>query len=120
MLECTDPGCTHDHRIWECTHPGCTRGPKTGDVLYRTSPKGTLFAGTCSDHHPDRDAIGGDANARRALAEAEHGSTTHRCPPRGSGLTPCCNQSPVLLPAHDRLTLHDVLVTCRGGGEAPE
>lgn len=37
---------------------------------------------------------------------------THRCPPSGSGLTPCCNRTPFELPRSHRITLDPQLVTC--------
>lgn len=49
--------------------------------------------------------------------------TVHACPPDGSGLTPCCTQSPFDLPhwrdpdgaqGGDRMTLDPALVTCEG------
>lgn len=43
----------------------------------------------------------------------EPSETTHGCPPRGSGETPCCGRSPFELPSTDRITLDDALVTCR-------
>jgi hypothetical protein len=42
---------------------------------------------------------------------------THRCPPRGEILTPCCGQTPFELPRTDRMTLEPSLVTCRGQAE---
>lgn len=52
----------------------------------------------------------------KVLAEAEGlmASTVHACPRRGSGLTPCCKESPFFLPRTDRMTLDPKLVTCRG------
>lgn len=38
--------------------------------------------------------------------------TTHRCPLRPSGLTPCCERAPFELPYTDRMTLDDKRVTC--------
>lgn len=40
--------------------------------------------------------------------------TTHRCPPDGSGETPCCDLSPLELPLDDRMTV-DGEVDCDGG-----
>jgi hypothetical protein len=39
----------------------------------------------------------------------------HRCPPKGSGVTPCCGMTPFELPRKDRITVNPKLVTCRGG-----
>jgi hypothetical protein len=44
--------------------------------------------------------------------------TTHACPKRGSGVTPCCGRSPFELPRTDRLTLDPALVTCTAEREA--
>jgi hypothetical protein len=38
----------------------------------------------------------------------------HRCPPPGSGLTPCCHHTPFELDPYDRLTMDPALVTCEG------
>lgn len=38
--------------------------------------------------------------------------TTHRCPPRGSGIMPCCGRAPLEVPSTDRMTLEASLVTC--------
>lgn len=40
---------------------------------------------------------------------------THRCPPSGSGLMPCCDRTPFEVPEWHRLTLDDPPVTCREG-----
>lgn len=37
--------------------------------------------------------------------------TIHACPPRGSGLMPCCGRTPFDVPESDRMTV-DGLVTC--------
>lgn len=37
---------------------------------------------------------------------------THRCPPQGQSLTPCCGKSPFELLRTDRMSLHDDLVNC--------
>ena len=37
---------------YECAEEGCERGPATGHALHRTSPKGELFEGKCTDHFP--------------------------------------------------------------------
>lgn len=37
---------------------------------------------------------------------------THRCPPSGEGVCPCCGMPPFELPGTDRMTLDDALVTC--------
>ena len=39
---------------------------------------------------------------------------THQCPPDGSGITPCCGETPFDLPRTDRMTLDPSLVTCHG------
>lgn len=36
----------------------------------------------------------------------------HRCPPDGSGLTPCCRRSPIELPRTHRMTNDPEMVTC--------
>jgi hypothetical protein len=38
--------------------------------------------------------------------------TTHRCPPGGAILTPCCSKTPWELPRDDRLTAYADLVDC--------
>lgn len=38
----------------------------------------------------------------------------HACPPEGSGVTPCCGQSPFDLPHTDRIAEHPEQVTCGG------
>ena len=38
----------------------------------------------------------------------------HRCPPKGSGLTPCCDKTMFELPSFHRVTLDPKLVTCKG------
>lgn len=40
-------------------------------------------------------------------------TTTHACPPDGSGLTPCCGRTPFELPHDDRMTTKPDRVTCR-------
>lgn len=42
---------------------------------------------------------------------------THRCPPEGSGVMPCCGRTPFEVSRSHRLTVHDELVTCRFGRE---
>lgn len=49
----------------------------------------------------------------------EHSQVTHRCPPAGEDLTPCCGHSPLELSRSDRLTLDDALVTCQPAPAAP-
>lgn len=49
-----------------------------------------------------------------ALANDE---TIHLSPLLGDAVTPCCGRTPFELPRSDRLTVHDVLVTCSGSGE---
>jgi hypothetical protein len=39
---------------------------------------------------------------------------THRCPPDGEFLMPCCGRTPFDAPRTDRLALDDALVTCTG------
>jgi hypothetical protein len=43
------------------------------------------------------------------------GAVTHRCPPEGSGIMPCCGRTPFEV-LDDRITLDDSLVTCRRPG----
>jgi hypothetical protein len=57
---------------------------------------------------PDMSAF---AQRLRDAADALE-STTHECPPDGSGLTPCCGKTPFELPRTDRMTVHADLVTC--------
>jgi hypothetical protein len=38
---------------------------------------------------------------------------THRCPPDGGGLMPCCGLSPFEVSRTDRITQDPALVTCR-------
>lgn len=38
----------------------------------------------------------------------------HRCPPGGAATMPCCGRTPFEVPATDRLTLDNALVTCHG------
>lgn len=38
--------------------------------------------------------------------------TIHLCPPKGSGLMPCCNRTPFEVPRTDRMTLERRNVTC--------
>jgi hypothetical protein len=38
----------------------------------------------------------------------------HRCPPDGSGITPCCGRAPFELPRWHRMTEDGSLVTCSG------
>lgn len=45
----------------------------------------------------------------------DHESTTHRCPPAGSNLMPCCNRTPFEVSEWDRMTLEPALVTCDVG-----
>ena len=40
----------------------------------------------------------------------------HGCPPDGSGLTPCCGQTPFELPRTDRMATDPGFVTCTGQG----
>jgi hypothetical protein len=42
---------------YQCTEEGCERGPETGDALHRTSPKGELFEGKCTEHAPDPEPL---------------------------------------------------------------
>lgn len=60
------------------------------------------------------------------LREAAASEVTHRCPPTGSGIMPCCGRAPFEVPRTDRMTLDPSLVTCseaahiddlRGGGD---
>lgn len=39
-------------------------------------------------------------------------ATTHRCPPEGSGVMPCCNRTPFEVPSTDRITDDPERVTC--------
>lgn len=43
----------------------------------------------------------------------------HRCPPMGSGVTPCCGRTPFELPRFDRITLDPKLVTCKARTTSP-
>ncbi|MGW2720814.1 hypothetical protein [Streptomyces sp. NPDC001492] len=45
--------------------------------------------------------------------EARPTETVHRCPPDGSGLTPCCGRTPFELPISDRIS-SEAPVTCKG------
>lgn len=38
----------------------------------------------------------------------------HQCPPRGSGVMPCCGRTPFEVPTWNRMTLDSLLVTCPG------
>lgn len=38
---------------------------------------------------------------------------THRCPPEGEAVTPCCGRTPFELLPDGRLTVDDALVTCK-------
>lgn len=40
---------------------------------------------------------------------------THRCPPIGSGVMPCCGRTPFEVPRTDRMTEQDALVNCSTG-----
>lgn len=56
------------------------------------------------------------------VAKSEPDDVVRRCPPEGSGLTPCCGRTPFELPLTDRMTLDPTLVTCQSalpenGGE---
>jgi hypothetical protein len=52
--------------------------------------------------------------------EPTAGEVTHRCPPEGSGIMPCCGRTPFQA-MDDRMTLDDALVTCgRSKVQAPE
>lgn len=42
---------------------------------------------------------------------------THRCPPDGSGLMPCCGRTPFEVPRYHRMTTDPLFVTCPGGSE---
>ena len=55
-----------------------------------------------------------------AELEAAQKEVTHRCPPEGSSVTPCCGLTPFELPSTDRMTLDNSLATCRGRTEASE
>jgi hypothetical protein len=39
-------------------------------------------------------------------------SVTHRCPPQGSNIMPCCGKTPFEVSKTDRMSLDDSLVTC--------
>lgn len=47
----------------------------------------------------------------RGLIEETH-EVTHRCPPDGSGIMPCCGRTGFEVPPSDRITVHPTLVTC--------
>lgn len=38
--------------------------------------------------------------------------TTHRCPPAGSNVMPCCDRTPFEVPERHRLAVDDAYVTC--------
>lgn len=40
------------------------------------------------------------------------GGVTHRCPPDGEGVMPCCGRTPLEVSRSDRMTRDDGLVTC--------
>ena len=42
---------------------------------------------------------------------------THRCPPEGSGVMPCCGRTPFEVSRRDRMTPYGDLVTCNGGAD---
>ncbi len=44
--------------------------------------------------------------------EAETLEVTHKCPPVGTGVTPCCGKTLFELPRIDRITEHSRHVTC--------
>jgi hypothetical protein len=39
----------------------------------------------------------------------------HACPPEGSSDMPCCGRTPFEVPAYDRITADEDLVTCHPG-----
>lgn len=60
------------------------------------------------DVNPDAEA------ARLAEARKRPHEVTHRCPPQGEYLMPCCGLTPYEVPRTDRMTLARELVTCTG------
>jgi len=60
---------------YQCRRAGCGRGPATGDALHRTSPKGELFEGECTEHFaehgtPEPIAVMIEKNNRRGRDES--------------------------------------------------
>lgn len=37
---------------------------------------------------------------------------THRCPPKGAAVMPCCGRTPFEVPRTDRMTVDSKLVSC--------
>jgi hypothetical protein len=54
------------------------------------------------------------------MADAQPPGVTHRCPPEGSGLMPCCGRTPFEVSRCDRITLDPALVTCTGAANPSE
>lgn len=44
---------------------------------------------------------------------AEKDAPVHACPPKGSGVMPCCGRTPFEVSLTDRMTLEPDRVTCR-------
>lgn len=53
-----------------------------------------------------------EVGAMAGLTEEQE--TVHRCPPKGSGIMPCCDKTPFEVPRTDRMTVDPALVTCGG------
>jgi hypothetical protein len=43
---------------------------------------------------------------------AEKDAPVHACPPKGSGIMPCCGRTPFEVPSTDQMTLEPASVTC--------
>lgn len=58
---------------WDCKVDGCTHGRASGHAIHRTSPKGELFEGVCTEHYDgEPDPIAVAIEQRNAALRAEH------------------------------------------------
>ena len=55
-----------------------------------------------------------EEEARERWNPHGHAEVTHRCPPIGSHVMPCCGHQPIEMPLWHRLTLDPEMVTCKG------
>lgn len=109
------PACTHATPDPACSaqgsHAGWLRNTDEGWRCGVHLRSGRAGARMMPDRHGGDMA---DEEARRRWNPEGRDEVTHRCPPKGSGVMPCCDQTPLEVPLWHRLTLDPALVTCKG------
>jgi hypothetical protein len=90
-----------------CDHPACGR-PRAAGVRWCCGS--CQLAAAAGYQVPDTPSLGHTERCEHRKASA----VTHRCPPGDSGTMPCCGLTPFEVPASDRISEDQRMVTCGG------